>query len=189
MDSITRRPSISVSVQPFFLLTNAGKVDLEVQPLDHKFAYVLSAEFYGGRVQDDFIYDRLNGFGIGLLQKYKFKKQLSSPYFAYGAIYRHQEIAIETEGFSPYQDNGLTYYEFGPIKKLLIIDAVLLSTTFGYQKVSNDFVYDFYIGLGYKTPLRDLNFQGYRKYDQYISSYAYKGFGMLVGFKIGYQLQ
>jgi hypothetical protein len=193
----TNKSSISVSVQPFFLLINAAKADLEFQPNGRRFGYVLTPEFYTGPIQDDdnFGYltrlanDQLKGFGLGILQKYKFKDQLSSPYVAYGITYRHQELSIQTNGFYTTEQDGLMYYEYGAIKKRFLIDALLLSATIGYQKIAHYVVYDFYFGVGYKTPLGDIDFEGYRKYNQSTTSIAYKGVGMLVGLKLGYQFQ
>lgn len=195
-DSIAKKMGISLTVQPFFFAVAAGKLDLELQPLNHKFAYIVTGEFYDGEVQDgelfdfkDNAWDKISGFGIGLMQKYKFKEKRSSPYVAYGATYRNQKIAIETEGFYPYQENGLTYYDYGPIEKSLKINSLLIGGTMGYQKISGSFVFDIYAGLGYKTPLGKNNLEGYREYDKDITVYAYKGFGMLLGFKIGMQFQ
>ncbi|MEJ7560148.1 MAG: hypothetical protein WKF66_17695 [Pedobacter sp.] len=197
-DSVLRtKTAISVSLQPFFLVNNTLKADLEIQPIGRKFNYVITAELYDGPMldDDDFSYtsrfpeDQINGFGLGILQKYKFKNQLSSPYLAYGVTFRHQEVAIETEGFYSTEKDGLMYYDYGDIKKRLINDAILFSATLGYQKVSRNVVYDLYFGFGYKLPLNDTKFGGYRRYEQGITSIAYKGFGMLVGFKLGYQFQ
>lgn len=193
----TKKSSISVTVQPFFLLINAAKADLEFQPTGRRFGYVLTPELYTGSIRDDdnFGYltrlgnDQLRGFGLGILQKYKFKDQLSSPYVAYGVTYRHQELSIQTNGFYKIEQEGLTYYEYGAIKKRFLIDALLLSATVGYQKIAHNVVYDFYFGVGYKTPLGDIDFEGYRKYNQSSTSIAYRGVTMLIGLKLGYQFQ
>ncbi|HMI01790.1 MAG TPA: hypothetical protein VK541_04865 [Pedobacter sp.] len=197
-DSIPQKISLSVAVQPFFLLSNAGKIDVELQPAGSKFGYVLTAEVYGGRVkdrsifseiEDDAPYDKISGAGIGISQKYRFKDKRSSPYIAYGLTYRYQEIAIETEGFYQYQENGLTYYDYGPIGKNLVISSGLASAVFGYQKIADDFVYDLYFGFGYKAQLKNTDFDDLRQYDKYQYSHAYKGPVMLLGFKIGFQFQ
>jgi hypothetical protein len=196
IDSASRsKTAISVSLQPLFMVNNALKADLELQPSGRKFSYVLTAELYDGTIQkdDDFgsskrlAHDQLNGFGLGILQKYKFKKKLSSPYVAYGATYRHQEVAIETEGYYTTQQDGLTFYEYGAVKKRLLFDGLLLSTTLGYQKVSYNFVCDVYFGIGYKAPFGDADSESHREYDDNMTSLTFKGIGMLVGFKLGYQ--
>src|SRR5687768_12106135 len=79
--------AISVTIQPFYLLNNAGKIDIEFQKPDRNFAYVLSPEVYAGNVRDAATFesiksvnkDKINGFGIGFLQKYKKKNQIGGP--------------------------------------------------------------------------------------------------------------
>jgi hypothetical protein len=196
-DSATPKSSVSVAVQPFFLLTNTGKIDIELQPAGSKFGYVFTAEVYGGRIEDGDIFlikederfDKIRGAGIGISQKYKFRDKRSSPYVAYGLTYRYQEITIDTEGFYPYQEDGLSYYGFGPGKKNLIISSGLANAVLGYQKVAGDFLIDVYFGLGYKAQLNDTDFGGLRNYKRYQYSPAYKGPAMQVGFKIGFQFR
>jgi hypothetical protein len=198
-DHTTLKSSVSVAAQPFFLLSNAGKIDVELQQAGSKFGYIFTAEVYGGRIKDRDLFsemeedaapsDKISGAGIGISQKYRFKDKRSGPYIAYGLTYRYQEIAIKTEGFYTYQESGLTYYEYGPIGKNLVISSGLASAVFGYQKIADDFVYDLYFGLGYKAQLKNTDFDGLRQYDKYQYSPAYKGPVMLLGFKIGFQFQ
>ncbi len=189
--------SVSVAIQPIFILNNAGKIDVELQPAKSRFGYILTAELYGGTIKDKPTFsidentpsDKLRGAGIGISQKYKFKDDRSSPYIAYGLTYRYQEIAIETEAFYAYQENGFTYYGYGPVNKNLVISSGMASAVFGYQKLEDDFVYDFYFGAGYKTQFKNTDFDGLRSYDRNQYSYAYKGPLMLVGLKIGFQFR
>lgn len=196
-DSIPHKTSLSIAVQPFFLLSNAGKIDVELQQAGSKFGYIFTAEVYGGHTKDRDIFsdmkndapsDKISGAGIGISQKYRFKDKRSGPYIAYGLTYRYQEIAIKTEGFYTYQESGLTYYEYGPIGKNLVISSGLASAVFGYQKIADDFLYDLYFGLGYKAQLKNTDFDDLRQYDKYQYSPAYKGPVMLLGFKIGFQI-
>ena len=197
-DNAADKRSVSVSFQPFFMLINAGKIDVELQPAGKKAGYIFTAEVYGGRTKDESDgfdnrsngqWDKVSGAGIGIARKYKFKNERSSPYVAYGLTYRYQEISIKTEGFYSYQEDGLTYHEYGPLEKNLVVSSGLANAVFGYQKIADDFVYDFYFGFGYKAQLKEPDFQGLREYDHSIVNYAYKGFGMLVGFKLGYQFR
>lgn len=198
LDKAENKKSLSVSLQPLFMLISAGKIDIELQPAGKRHAYIFTAEVYGGRVQDrsngfdtrsNGDWDKINGAGLGISHKFKFKNERSSPYIAYGLTYRYQEITFETEGFYPYEQDGLTYYEYGSIEKNLVISSGLATTVFGYQKISDDFVYDFYFGFGYKAQLKETDFMGLREYDNSIMNYAYKGFGMVAGLKIGFQFR
>ena len=42
--------AISVTIQPFYLLKNAAKIDIEFQKSGRNFAYILSPEVYAGNV-------------------------------------------------------------------------------------------------------------------------------------------
>ena len=196
-DSTSQKPRISIAIQPLFLFIGAAKFDFELQPAKHRFGYKLTTELYQMETKDtrnlDFLdkkpYDKLRGFGLGLQQKYKFREKASSSYVSYGFTYRNQTIAYETEGFYPFQENGLTYYEYGPIDKKVRLETILVNTTLGYQIISYNFMFDVYMGVGYKGPLTKVNFDGARRYDYSILSYAYEGFGVLAGIKFGFQLQ
>lgn len=196
--STAAKPSVTVALQPFFLLNNAGKIDVELQSAGKKIGYLFTAEVYSGQTKDESDgfdnrsrgdWDKINGIGVGISRKYKFKDERSSPYLTYGLTYRYMEISFETDGFYTYQVDGLTYYDYGKLENNVAISSGLVSATFGYQKIVDDFVYDFYFGFGYKAPLNKPDFKGYREYDQSIINHAYKGVGMLVGFKLGYQFR
>src|SRR5688572_28578462 len=77
-DSITQKTSLSVALQPFFLLSNAGKIDMELQRTGIKFGYIFTAEVYSGSIKDRSIFselqngapnDKITGAGIGMAQK------------------------------------------------------------------------------------------------------------------------
>ena len=196
IDSLPQQASLSISLQPFFLLNNALKVDMEWQRAESQFGYIFTVESYNGRVEENkYNYssyghnDPVNGFGVGVAQKYRLKSGRSGPYVAYGMTYRYLEITMETEDFYQYQENGLTYYDFGALKKNNVISSGLFSAVFGYQKVADNFVYDLYLGMAYKAQFKSTDFGGGRTYDQYQYSYAHKGATMLVGLKIGYQFR
>lgn len=193
----TAQTGISVAVQPLFLINNAGKIDVELQPAGSKFGYIFTAEVYGGRIKDGDIFrrfedenwDKVSGAGIGVSQKYRFRDKGSSPYVAYGLTYRYQEIPVETEGFYTYQENGLTYYGYGPGEKNLVISSGLVSAVLGYQKTAGDFLIDFYFGGGYKAQLKNTDFDGLRRFNRYQYSYAYKGAVVLIGVKVGFRFR
>ncbi|RZK66192.1 MAG: hypothetical protein EOO85_27180 [Pedobacter sp.] len=196
VDSLPQQASLSIALQPFFLLNNALKVDVEWQRADSQFGYIFTMESYSGRVEEnkynyssDGHNDAMNGFGLGVAQKYRLKSERSGPYVAYGMTYRYLEIAVETQDFYSYQENGLTYYDFGTIKKNNVISSGLFSAVFGYQRVADNFVYDLYLGMAYKAQFKSTDFGAGRTYNQYQYSYAHKGATMLVSLKIGYQFR
>jgi hypothetical protein len=167
------KKSISVTFQPFFLLNNAAKFDVELQAAGKKRGIVFTAEVYSGRLKDteelidpDYSeWDEIAGAGIGISGKYKFKNQRSSPYVTYGITYRYQEIGYQGQDFYSYEEDGLSYFEYGLIDYKAVVSSALFNTTFGYQKVKDDYMYDLYFGFGYKAPLNEPNFRDIRRYD------------------------
>ena len=90
-DSINKMPAISIAVQPFYLVQNIMKVDMELYT-SGRFSYIISPEIYYGKAIDktgkssinDIPHDKLRGLGIGAYQKFTFTyKSKNSPYFAY----------------------------------------------------------------------------------------------------------
>lgn len=188
--------AVSVAVQPLYAISNAGKFDIELQNSASRFAYIISPEIYGGSLRDVSPFqnqvgvnkDRLSGFGIGLLQKY-YVNESKRPYVAYGLTYRYQTIAFEAEGYDTFEKNGLTYYQYGPIKDKWKINSFLISTVIGYQKIKHDFLYDVYLGFGYKKPSVESKYPEARKYDEGVYNFAYTGLVYHMGFKIGFNIR
>jgi hypothetical protein len=197
-DSIkTSGLGINLLFQPLFIGIQAIKLDLEIQKPKSRFAYVISPEIYSGMTQDyrsnrrqEPPEDRISGFGIGVHQKLKFKKEPVSHYFAYGLTYRYNKITYESEGFNAYQENGLNYYGYGPSKNDMKINSILVSGVIGFQDSYWDILLtDAYVGFGYKLPGVQINDPGQRQYDRYYMSPAFKGVLILVGVKIGVQIK
>lgn len=191
--------AISLTAQPLYVYSNAIKLDLELQKPSSRFSYVISPELYSGKISDSksgvqnsskMPLDRIKGFGLGLHQKLKFKKQLISPYFAYGATYRNQTITYDTEGFVPYEENGLSYFGYGPMEHPIKIQSLLISTVVGVQMLDWDvLLVDAYVGFGYKLADVEMPNPQERHYNKAFYSPAFKGPVMMLGVKIGAQIK
>lgn len=187
--------TINLLFQPLFIGNKAIKLDLEFQRSQSRFAYVITPELYSGIISDtetskNASEDRINGFGIGIQQKLKFKKEPVSHYFSYGLTYRYNKITYDSEGFIPYQENGLNYYDYGPYKNDMKINSILLSGVLGFQESYWDILLaDLYLGFGYKLPDVKIDNPGVRQYSKYFTSPAYKGVLLLAGIKIGVQIK
>lgn len=190
---------ISLSVQPLFLITNAARLDMEIQHRDvnNRNAYLVNFELYAGELNDDGFLrggsgytDKISGFGIGLQQKYKFRAAKNSLYVNYGFIYRHQKLTYQIEDFYPYQQNGLNYFDYGPITKKKNMNTLQLVTTLGYQCIAaQHFLFDMFMGLGYRIPLNKIDFGTSRDYDDTIHTFASEGLGIVAGVKFGFQFK
>jgi hypothetical protein len=191
--------AIALSVQPLFVLSNALKLDLEIQKPTSRFGYVVSPELYGGQTTDTSVPesqrnnkfpDRISGFGLGVQQKLKFKKQLISPYFAYGLTYRRLKITYDTEDFVRYEENGLSYYAYGPVENPIQINSLLFNGLIGVQTLDWDFLLlDLYVGFGYKIVDVNMSNPGERRYNKMFFSPAFKGPIMMAGIKLGVQIK
>lgn len=190
--------AISLSAQPLYILSSAIKMDLELHKPTGRFGYVISPEFYSGNISDDrenhnrngSSPDRIKGFGLGIHQKLKFKKQLVSSYFAYGATFRSQTITYHTESFIPYGNDGLSYYSYGPVDNRIKIKSLLVSAVMGFQTLDWDvLLMDAYIGFGYKLADLEMTYAGERRYDKNYFSPAYQGPLFMLGVKFGAQIK
>lgn len=187
---------LSVSVQPLFLFNRGFHFDVELQLPEKKSAFIIAPELYAGSVSDiEFAImdtdgdDKVKGYGLGVMHKIKFEKNLSSTYFAYGLQYRNHNIDFEDKGYSQFRRDDLIYYEYGPYSDNLKINSYLVRAIVGQQRVySTNILLDYYVGLGYKEATKTSGHPDARKYNQTFSSYAYRGTVMIMGFKIGLQL-
>lgn len=195
--SVTAKTAISIAIEPHFLITNAGRLNVELQKPGGKFAYIIVPEIYGGEIVDAGVFrgisdkdpDKIRGFGLGLFHKYKFKPSVTGPYLAYGLTYRNLDITYNTEGYIRYTEDELTYYKYGDMEDVLKINSYLISGLAGYQKTAGIFMFDIYVGLGYKSSNKKSLYPAARKYDRSVFDIAYTGGTMVFGIKLGFQLQ
>lgn len=193
-DTVGTPLSTVITIQPLYFVTSAVKLDIEFRKPDSKRAIGITPEFFNGNIKDADLLremkglkqDKLSGFGIGIFQKYYVA---NGPYFAYGLTYRYQTIVFDSQGFAPYQKDGYTFYEYGSISDKWKINSFLANTVIGYQAVKYDFVYDIYLGFGYKHPSIKADHPEARKYDRGVFNYAYDGLVYLMGFKVGYKIK
>lgn len=194
-DSSSHKTLVSVSFQPFFLMINATRFDVELQPEGKRYRFIISPEIYSGKTKDVNLFknqigvkwDDLAGVGIGLMHKFQ-RDEESGVYLAYGAIYRNQTIRFETEGFREFEKDGLTYYDYGPVNDKLHIQSVMVNGIFGYQASLNRFLIDYYLGLGYKKPFVKSRYPDAREYTQTPYLYTYNGFTLVAGVKLGLKI-
>jgi hypothetical protein len=187
-------PEILASVQPLFAVNNALRADIELKLRSPLLNVVLSPELYTGTVKDRYAYrdqyrDNLGGIGIGISHKLDLSKRNVRPYVSYGITYRSLKIDYDDEGFLPYTKEGLLYYEYGTFNDRLNIRSTLLNAVGGIQFITKKrFVFDVYLGAGYKNSSKSSSFSK-REYHHGTRSFAYNGNLFLSGFRIGYQLR
>ncbi len=191
------KSSLSVAIEPFYFISRITKLDLEYKPKKHWFSYIISPEFFSGTVYDGSIFpiqgapsDELRGFGIGLHQKISAKVNSNAvPYLAYGVTLRKNTITYDDEGFVPFQENGLSFYEYRNFTDGMKIKTSLFSVLVGVQITGDSkFQFDMYTGAGYKSSTKRSLIEGKRDYNQTFTDYAYNGFIFQLGVRIGYKI-
>lgn len=192
---------LSLTVQPIFLLNGAFKLDAELQQKDNRNAFIGGLEIYTGKtsllyndlnIDDDNIDDEVNGIGINLAYKLKFKNSdiIGGFYFSPGITLRNFKINTKGEGFYSYQEGGIEYITYGLINKDYNIKGALLYSNFGFQKAwKSTLVIDIYTGIAYKNSTRNNDLEVSRDYEEPVYGYNYRGYLIQAGVKIGFQVK
>lgn len=196
--SSSRLPPVSLSVQPLFAFIDGLKLDIEMQKRNRHSSFIISPEFYTGSVRDKsstlffrkYEGDKITGFGLGLLAKYRLSTEPDGWYISYGITSRRFLINYTDEGYVGYTENNLHYYEYGNFTDQLKINSYLVSLAPGVQIIgSSNILLDLYLGIGYKFRNKKSEYPGHRTYERSPIDFGGRGFVPLAGFKIGYQIR
>jgi hypothetical protein len=125
----------------------------------------------------------LLGSGLDLNYKYFFNKK-ESWYLAGGCSYTRYNIEYIDRYWHSYTDKyGLVYMtnEHGSLKHG--INKFGINTYIGYQIPKPTFLFDMFVGLGYKYSIRDNN-KG-KPFDDGMLSFGYKGVVFITGVRFG----
>ncbi len=191
-DSLRCGTDYSVAFEPVFGFNNCFKFDLEAKPMAHNFGFELTPEIYTGQHILNHTADDISGFGIGIYQKYYVPGDDKHPVMiSYGATYRRINVSYHDEGFIPYQQNGLDFYQYKNFTDVLKNQSLQLGFTANVRLVYAEqfFSLDVYSGGAYKFAKQQSTYPGYRNYNAQMYDYGYKGFTFLLGFKLGFHFQ
>ena len=198
-------PKQTISLQPFYLFNGGLRLEYERQlrsprewvqinitgyhiTSDSDFENYYSTDMSVSNSNFDDI-NKVRGFGIGGGYKYFLTKMPEyhwnglKPYVNANLSYTHFNVHHPTWGYTPFKENGLTFYEYGYINKLSKFDRLNTSVNFGFQSsLFNLFYYDMFVGMGY-------SYSFYKKEDKAftegIYSYGYRGLQFNAGARIG----
>ncbi|KUG09356.1 hypothetical protein [Solirubrum puertoriconensis] len=190
-----------LKVNAFQPLARSYQLEFEKQLPGHpKHSLSLTPQLYRGRVtqltsdhevQPD---ERMRGWGLELLHRTYLipntDAALAGFYLAYGPQYQRLEMQFKANGWQQLLANdGLTYYQYGPIDYTETIRRYGATAVLGYQSpLDLGRVYlDFYLGIGYRNTQFTSAFPKSR-YRTGLLDYGYQGFYMPAGFKIGFSL-
>ncbi|MDR1170070.1 MAG: hypothetical protein LBK97_04455 [Prevotellaceae bacterium] len=123
-------------------------------------------------------------WGTGLELNFKhFVNRKESLYFAGGCSYSHYSIEYYDRYWSSYTEHGLEYRlrEYGIVKQG--IDKLGINAYFGYQIPSPGFLFDMFVGLGYRHSLR--NNSEAKRFDEQMLAFGYTGIVVITGVRFG----
>jgi hypothetical protein len=196
----------AVGFTPLQLLTKGWEdnFDLRIRQSNHWISFIPEVYIYsriknpdniadnaasgkGGLPYSDHVY----GFALGVQHKIYFRtseKYHDRNYISYGLKYTYYNISLLDFTWKGYQDNGLNFYRYDPIKGYYHIQKLDFGFYLGNQKIiKKHFPIDIFTGLQYSFPLTEqTNMPGYRTYNTGIFDYAYHGLMPVLGVRLGY---
>jgi hypothetical protein len=186
----------TVATQPLYIFNNAIRLDFEMRIKNtpswiqiSPVGYLLPAlnednteywTFSGEELSS------LRGGGLELNYKYFFNKK-ESFYVAAGGSYTHYNIGYSDYYMDKYIEDGLVYYmyKYGDMKQQ--INKWGLNTYIGYQIPTPTFLFDMFVGLGYRYSHKN-NDVG-NQFDGSMISFGYTGAVFLTGVRFGVKLK
>jgi hypothetical protein len=126
--------------------------------------------------------NRLSGAGLELNYKHFFNRN-ESLYFAGGCSYSHYNIEYTSEYWDSYIENDLKYHtkKLGDMRQK--INKLGINTYFGYQVPRPTFLFDMFVGLGYRYSFRSNDVA--KLFNDYIISWGYTGVVFITGVRFG----
>jgi hypothetical protein len=125
---------------------------------------------------------RLIGGGLYLNYKYFFDRK-ETWYWSGGCSYSHYNIEYFDKYMRSYTEDDLVYYTYDDKKFKQNINKIGLSTYIGYQSPRPTFLFDIYMGAGYKHSF--YSDPDGRRFNQGMIGLGYRGFVFITGVRFG----
>lgn len=193
----------SINIHPQFLLISGIKADIEYKLLKN-FHVFGGGQFYTGLTnrngdktikadngttsdQTKRANDEIAGNGFHLGGKYYFV-HTTKEHFYVGAEYSYVKynFKINDYGYFPYQDDGLTFYEYRLGKYDIDGSQSTSSLYFGATGNEGRFIVNAWFGVSLVNAKTDNKLKEFRNFDKLYWDFAYNGLSPLIGFKIGF---
>ncbi|MDR1895404.1 MAG: hypothetical protein LBR10_01270 [Prevotellaceae bacterium] len=180
----------TAAMQPMYLFNSGIRLDFEKRIKRSPSWLQISPSVYWVPKDDEYNSYLMSGeelsglFGIGLDLNYKyFFNPKESFYVAAGCTYTHYRINYRGDIWNSYTEYDLTYHthEYGNAKQN--INRAGLNTYIGYQIPTPYFLFDMYVGLGYRLSFRSDKFG--ERFDSSMISPGYRGVMFLTGVRFG----
>jgi hypothetical protein len=183
-----RNKNITIAVHPFYLSKSGLRFDFE-QQIKNTPSWIQAgiAGYFMSNTSnhtlfpvEELRYSR--GFSLDLNYKRFFNKK-ESLYFAAGSSYSHYNIEYVDTYWRSYTEDGLVYHvnEYGDMNQK--INKWGISTYCGYQKPASIFLFDVFVGLGYRHSFRTN--QMAKLFDDKMISLGYTGVVFITGVRLG----
>ena len=183
-----------IAVQPFLLMNGGLRVDfetrlknpkswLQVSLTGYRLPYYNDDEWGGWEnFNSDFdLFRELKGLGIGGAYKYLLYKDIF--YASAGLSYTYFEVTYQGGYYNPYQEDGLTFYEYSRTDRRQYFNKLYSNICVGLQTYLSNALYgDAYIGLGYSYSFYD---KEKAAFDDSIFGYGRRGLTVAGGVRIG----
>jgi hypothetical protein len=127
----------------------------------------------------------LRGVGIELNYKY-FVNKKESLYFAAGGSYSYYNTKYIGRYWQTYTEDGLVYHANKYGKMGQTINKLGINTYFGYQIPTPVFLFDMFVGLGYRHSYHSNNMA--KLFDETMISLGYTGVVFITGVRFGVKL-
>ena len=169
-----------ISFVPQYLLNNGLRVDYDIRISGQHWLQFSPMVFYreNKTVNNERYYDlnRLSGAGIHAYHRFYPQKGFghSNFYFSYGIAYQNYHILYDT---TEERDRVERYSRINKYGADVIIGA--------YTHLQNNFILDFYAGLGLRHATLSSNAENPEEYKGMYFEYGYSGNIMLLGVRIG----
>jgi hypothetical protein len=150
----------------------AGVTGYSFSPEDSEYNfYTLSGEF-----------NYLRGGGLELNYK-RFINVKESMYLAGGCSYNHYNVKYFDYYWRSYTENNLDYWvnEYGNMKQK--INKFGINTYLGYQLPTPTFLFDIFVGLGYRYSFRSNS--AANSFDDSMLALGYRGIVFMTGVRLG----
>ncbi|MDR2287120.1 MAG: hypothetical protein LBE04_06565 [Prevotellaceae bacterium] len=189
-----QKKKITIATQPFYSYVNAVRLDVEKRIKDTP-AWVqlgVSGHFLADKNNeknwiifpgDEISY--LRGAGMELNYKYFFNKQ-ESLYFSGGGSYSHYNIKYFDTYWHSYTIDNLVYHTKQRGKIGQKINKLGINAYFGYQIPKPTFLFDIFVGLGYRHSIRSNDKA--EPFNDATISLGYTGVVFITGVRFGVKL-
>ncbi len=195
-------PKYTFAVQPLYLINGGLRFDFEQQLQSQKewLQYSIMGYYYQPKTYDNYYngysyfrwepfysdfdsFSAFKGVGAGLAYKYFLPRFF---YISPGVNYSYFNVAYKEYAFSPYNEDGLTFYEYGYMPFEQNFHKLKSEVTVGIQSTLRKLIFvNVYAGFGYTYSFFDENKAAM---NNSIFSFGYRGLTLTAGFRVGITL-